>query len=166
MIVAELERNAAFISAILPNRVYPPLFNRYAEGMGFGTHVDGTVRGVAGSPHKLRTDLSATLFLSAPQSYDGGELVIESDFGNQSAKLEAGELVVYSSTSRHRVAPVTRDAIRIGSHHSDADRAGRGSGGVGSLDGALSWAAEDVDGDLVQASRTYVRAPWLLSPPA
>jgi PKHD-type hydroxylase len=108
MIVGELERNALFISAILPNRVYPPMFNRYTEGMAFGTHVDGTVRGVPGSPHKLRTDLSATLFLSPPQGYDGGELIIESDFGNQTAKLEAGELVVYSSTSRHRVAAVTR----------------------------------------------------------
>lgn len=108
MIVGELERNALFISAILPNRVYPPMFNRYGEGMGFGTHVDGTVRGVPGSAFKLRTDLSATLFLSPPQSYDGGELVIESDFGNQTAKLEAGELVVYSATSRHRVAAVTR----------------------------------------------------------
>jgi PKHD-type hydroxylase len=108
MIVGELERNALFISAILPNRVYPPMFNRYAEGMAFGTHVDGTVRGVPGSPHKLRTDLSATLFLTPPQSYEGGELVIESDFGNQTAKLEAGDLVVYSSTSRHRVAAVAR----------------------------------------------------------
>jgi PKHD-type hydroxylase len=108
MILGELERNALFISATLPNRVYPPMFNRYGEGMGFGTHVDGTVRGIPGSGHKLRTDLSATLFLSPPQSYDGGELVIESDFGNQTAKLEAGELVVYSSTLRHRVAPVTR----------------------------------------------------------
>jgi PKHD-type hydroxylase len=108
MVVGELERNALFISAILPNRVYPPMFNRYTEGMAFGTHVDGTVRGVPGSAHKLRTDLSATLFLSPPHAYDGGELIIESDFGNQTAKLEAGELVVYSSTSRHRVAAVTR----------------------------------------------------------
>jgi PKHD-type hydroxylase len=108
IIVSALERNPIFISAVLPNVIYPPMFNRYSEGMAFGTHVDGTVRGVPGSPHKLRTDLSATLFLSPPQAYDGGELIIESDFGNQTAKLEAGELVVYSSTSRHRVAAVTR----------------------------------------------------------
>jgi PKHD-type hydroxylase len=107
-VVGELERNALFISAILPNRLYPPMFNRYGEGMAFGTHVDGTVRGLPGSRHKLRTDLSATLFLSPPESYDGGELIIESDFGNQTAKLQAGELVVYSATSRHRVAAVTR----------------------------------------------------------
>jgi PKHD-type hydroxylase len=108
LVLGELERNAAFISAILPNRVYPPMFNRYGEGMAFGSHVDGTVRGVPGSAHKLRTDLSATLFLSAAQDYDGGELIIESDFGDQSAKLEAGDLLVYSSTARHRVAAVTR----------------------------------------------------------
>ena len=108
LVVTELERNALFISAILPNRIYPPMFNRYSEGMAFGTHVDGSIRGMAGTGTRLRTDLSATLFLAPPESYDGGELIIESDFGNQSVKLEAGELAVYSSTSRHRVAPVTR----------------------------------------------------------
>lgn len=107
-VVGELERNALFISAILPNRVYPPMFNRYTQGMGFGTHVDGAVRSVPGSPLKLRTDLSATLFLSPPDAYEGGELVVESDFGDKSAKLEAGELLVYSASSRHRVMPVTR----------------------------------------------------------
>jgi len=107
-VVGELERNALFISAILPNRVYPPMFNRYTQGMGFGTHVDGAVRSVPGSPFKLRTDLSATLFLSPPDAYEGGELVVESDFGDKSAKLEAGELLVYSASSRHRVMPVTR----------------------------------------------------------
>jgi PKHD-type hydroxylase len=108
LIVAQLEHNALFISAVLPNRVYPPMFNRYSLGMYFGTHVDGTVRLVPGSVHKLRTDLSATLFISAPESYDGGELIVESDFGHQSAKLAAGDLVVYSSTSRHSVSAITR----------------------------------------------------------
>ena len=108
MIVGELERNASFISAILPNRVYPPMFNRYGEGMHFGTHVDGSVRMIPSSPQKMRTDLSATLFLVAPDSYEGGELVVESDFGSQSAKLAAGDLLVYSSTMRHRVNAVTR----------------------------------------------------------
>jgi PKHD-type hydroxylase len=107
-ILAQLERNALFISAVLPNKVYPPMFNRYGEGMQFGTHVDGSLRMIPGSAQKLRTDLSATLFLSAPQAYDGGELVIESDFGSRTAKLAAGDLIVYSSTSRHRVAAVTR----------------------------------------------------------
>jgi PKHD-type hydroxylase len=107
-VLAQLERNALFISAVLPNKVYPPMFNRYGEGMHFGTHVDGTVRMIPGSSQKLRTDLSATLFLAAPQAYDGGELIVESDFGSQTAKLAAGDLIVYSSTSRHRVNAVTR----------------------------------------------------------
>ncbi|MDP9010174.1 MAG: Fe2+-dependent dioxygenase [Pseudomonadota bacterium] len=107
-ILTQLERNALFISAVLPNKVYPPMFNRYAEGMQFGTHVDGTVRMIPGSAQKIRTDLSATLFLSAKQAYDGGELVVESDFGSRTAKLAAGDMIVYSSTSRHRVTAVTR----------------------------------------------------------
>jgi len=107
-ILAQLERNALFISALLPNRVYPPMFNRYGAGMHFGTHVDGSVRMIPSSPHKLRTDLSATLFLAAPEAYDGGELVVESDFGAQSAKFAAGDMIVYSSTLRHRVNAVTR----------------------------------------------------------
>ena len=106
-ILTQLERNALFISAVLPNKVYPPMFNRYGEGMYFGAHVDGSVRMIPGSPQKLRTDLSATLFLAEPQSYDGGELVVESDFGSQSAKFAAGDLIVYSSTSRHRVNTIT-----------------------------------------------------------
>jgi PKHD-type hydroxylase len=107
-VLAQLERHALFISAVLPNRVYPPMFNRYGAGMHFGTHVDGSVRMIPSSPHKLRTDLSATLFLAAPESYEGGDLVVESDFGTQSAKFAAGDMIVYSSTSRHRVNEVTR----------------------------------------------------------
>jgi len=107
-ILTQLERNALFISAVLPNKVYPPMFNRYGEGMHFGAHVDGSVRMVPGSPQKLRTDVSATLFLAEPQSYDGGELVVDSDFGSQSAKLAAGDLIVYSSTLRHRVLAISR----------------------------------------------------------
>jgi PKHD-type hydroxylase len=107
-IVMQLERHSLFVSAVLPNKVYPPMFNRYGEGMHFGTHVDGTVRMIPGSNQKLRTDLSATLFLAPPQAYEGGELVVESDFGGQSAKFPAGDLIVYSSTSRHRVNAVTR----------------------------------------------------------
>jgi PKHD-type hydroxylase len=114
LIIAELERSALFISAVLPHRVYPPLFNRYADGMQFGTHVDGAVRAIPGSGHKLRTDLSATLFLSTPDSYDGGELVIEKDSGCESVKVAAGDLIIYTSTSRHRVNPVTR-GVRLAS---------------------------------------------------
>jgi PKHD-type hydroxylase len=111
VVLAELERNPLFISAVLPHRVYPPMFNRYGEGMYFGTHVDGAVRMIPGTGHKLRTDLSATLFLAAPDAYDGGELIIENDFGSETVKLAAGDAVVYTSTSRHRVTPVTR-AVR------------------------------------------------------
>jgi PKHD-type hydroxylase len=107
-ILSSLERNPLFISAVLPNKVYPPMFNRYGAGMHFGTHVDGVVRSIPGSAHKLRTDLSATLFLAAAQSYDGGELVIESDCGDQCHKLAAGDMLVYSAGSRHRVNAVTR----------------------------------------------------------
>ena len=107
-VLAQLERNPLFVSAVLPNRVYPPMFNRYGAGMHFGTHVDGSVRMIPGSPQKLRTDLSATLFLASPDAYEGGELVVESDFGLQSAKLAAGDLLVYSSTMRHRINAVTR----------------------------------------------------------
>ena len=107
-ILKSLERNPLFISAVLPSKVYPPMFNRFREGMNFGTHVDGVVRAIPGSGHKLRTDLSATVFLAPLHSYDGGELVIESDFGDQSVRLPAGDMIVYSSGSRHRVNPVTR----------------------------------------------------------
>jgi PKHD-type hydroxylase len=106
-VLMQLERSALFISAVLPNKVYPPMFNRYGEGMHFGTHVDGSVRMIPGSPQKLRTDLSATLFLTEPQNYEGGELVVESDLGSQSAKFAAGDLIVYSSCLRHRVNAVT-----------------------------------------------------------
>jgi PKHD-type hydroxylase len=108
LVITELERNALFISAVLPHRVYPPMFNRYGEGMQFGTHVDGAVRMIAGSGQKLRTDLSATLFLASRDSYEGGELIIDTAFGSDAIKLAAGDMIVYTSTSRHRVTPVTR----------------------------------------------------------
>jgi PKHD-type hydroxylase len=112
-ILAVLERNQLFISGALPNRVYPPLFNRYTGGMEFGGHVDGAVRIIPGSGQKIRTDLSATLFLSTPESYDGGALLIEDTFGVHSVKLAAGDLIVYPGTSVHRVEPVTR-GTRVG----------------------------------------------------
>ena len=105
-VLAALERNALFISATLPARVYPPLINRYAEGQHFGEHIDNAVRLLPGSGQKLRTDISATLFLSDPQSYDGGELLIEDTYGTHSVKLPAGHLVIYPSMSLHRVNPV------------------------------------------------------------
>lgn len=109
-ILARLERNPLFISAALPERVYPPMFNRYSGGGHFGSHVDNAVRLIPGSGRKIRTDVSATLFLADPESYDGGELQIEDTYGLQTVKLAAGDMVLYPSTSLHRVTPVTRGA--------------------------------------------------------
>ncbi|MFL9923286.1 Fe2+-dependent dioxygenase [Herbaspirillum lusitanum] len=108
IILGALERNPRFISAALPNVVYPPMFNRYSAGMTFGAHVDGSVRIHPHTGRKLRTDISATLFLSDADSYDGGELQIEDTYGNHVAKLEAGDVLVYPATSLHEVTPVTR----------------------------------------------------------
>ena len=109
-ILAALQRSPLFISAALPARVFPPLFNRYQGGQSFGSHVDNAIRHVAGTPVRIRTDLSATLFFSNPAEYDGGELVIEDTYGVHSVKLPAGHLVLYPSTSLHHVRPVTRGA--------------------------------------------------------
>ncbi len=109
-IVAALQSNALFLAAALPLRVFPPLFNRYQGGQAFGTHIDNAVRQVAGTPHRLRTDLSATLFLSGPDEYDGGELVVEDTYGVHEVKLPAGHLVLYPASSLHHVRPVTRGA--------------------------------------------------------
>jgi PKHD-type hydroxylase len=112
MVLEALSRNSTFFSAALPKRVYPPLFNRYAGGQSFGFHVDNAVRydRSRGVPEAVRTDLSATLFLSAPEDYDGGELIIEDTYGTHSIKLPAGHLVLYPGTSLHKVTPVTRGA--------------------------------------------------------
>jgi PKHD-type hydroxylase len=109
-IVASLERHPLFISAALPNKVYPPLFNRYEGGMHFGSHVDGAIRLVPGSGVRVRTDISITLFLTPPDEYDGGELLVEDTFGVQEVKLPAGHAIVYPGTSLHQVRPVTRGA--------------------------------------------------------
>jgi PKHD-type hydroxylase len=110
LVLSVLERDPRFISAALPNVVYPPLFNRYGEGMYFGPHVDGGVRLDPRNGAKLRTDISATLFLTDPADYDGGELQIEDSFGRRGVKLAAGDLVLYPATSVHEVTPVTRGA--------------------------------------------------------
>jgi PKHD-type hydroxylase len=108
VVLAALERHPLFISAALPNRVYPPMFNRYQGGMHFGSHVDGSVRLMPGTGEKIRTDLSATLFLATPDSYDGGELLIEDTYGTQTVKLPAGDMIIYPASSLHQVNPVTR----------------------------------------------------------
>jgi len=109
-IVGILERNTLFMSAALPLKVFPPLFNKYEAGESFGTHVDNAIRQVPGTPHRVRTDLSATLFFSPPDEYEGGELVIEDTYGLHSVKLPAGDLVLYPSSSLHHVRPVTNGA--------------------------------------------------------
>jgi len=110
LILAALEKNSLFMAAALPLRVFPPLFNRYQGGQSFGTHVDNAIRQVTGTPHRIRTDLSATLFLTNPEEYDGGELLVEDTYGTHNVKLPGGSLVLYPSTSLHHVRPVTRGA--------------------------------------------------------
>lgn len=110
MILSALGQNPLFITAALPLRVFPPLFNRYEGGQSFGTHVDSAIRQVTGTAHRIRTDLSATLFFSAPDEYDGGELIVEDIYGTHSVKLPAGHMILYPSTSLHHVRPVTRGA--------------------------------------------------------
>jgi PKHD-type hydroxylase len=110
MILGALGKNALFISGALPLKVFPPLFNRYQGGQAFGTHVDNAIRQVTGTEHGIRTDLSATLFFTPPDEYDGGELVVEDTYGLHPVKLPAGHLVLYPASSLHRVTPVTRGA--------------------------------------------------------
>jgi PKHD-type hydroxylase len=108
IILRALGRNETFLSAALPRTILPPLFNRYTAGQTFGVHVDNAIRANPDTGERIRTDLSVTLFLSDPDSYDGGELVIETNYGAQEVKLPAGHLVLYPSTSLHQVLPVTR----------------------------------------------------------
>ena len=106
LILRALGSNEAFVSSVLPLRVFPPLFNRYDVGMGFGAHVDNAIRFAGGQ--RFRTDISCTLFLTDPADYDGGELVVEDTFGEERVKLPAGHMIVYPGTSLHRVEPITR----------------------------------------------------------
>jgi PKHD-type hydroxylase len=107
LILAALQRSPLFMSAAIPLKVFPPLFNRYAGGHSFGSHVDNAIRQVPGTPHRVRTDLSATLFFAGPDDYEGGELVVEDTYGAHRVKLPAGDMVLYPSTSLHHVTPVT-----------------------------------------------------------
>jgi PKHD-type hydroxylase len=107
-IIDRLAQNAVFMSAALPKRIYPPLFNRYAGGEAFGFHIDNAIRGVRASRERVRTDLSVTLFLTEPDSYDGGELVIRDTYGEHSVKLPAGSMILYPGSSVHKVMPVRR----------------------------------------------------------
>jgi len=108
MILGALRVNPLFISAALPLHIFPPLFNRYSGGQTFKTHVDNSIRQIPGMPHRIRTDLSATLFFRDPDEYDGGELCVEDTYGVHEVKLPAGHMILYPSTSLHHVTPVTR----------------------------------------------------------
>lgn len=110
IVLKALSRNALFFSAALPKKIYPPLFNQYKNDMDFGNHVDNAVRTHAISGVHVRTDISSTLFLANPDSYEGGELVVEDTYGQQSVKLPAGDMVLYPGTSLHHVRPVTSGA--------------------------------------------------------
>lgn len=158
VILAALERTPAFMAAALPLKVLPPLFNRYGIGQTYGAHVDGAIRPVAGTHHRVRTDLSATLFLSEPASYAGGELVIRDTFGERSVKLAAGDLVLYPGTSVHRVEPVTHGErlaafFWIQSMVRDATQRSI----LVELDGAIQRLARDVPGHpaLVELAGVY-----------
>jgi PKHD-type hydroxylase len=107
MVLDALGRAGEFVSAALPLKVFPPLFNRYAGGETFGAHVDNSIRHLAGADFRIRSDLSCTLFLEPPEAYEGGELIVEDLFGEHSVKLAAGDLVLYPASSLHRVTPVT-----------------------------------------------------------
>jgi PKHD-type hydroxylase len=109
-ILGRLANHPQFFSAVLPLRILPPLFNRYAGGGTYGRHVDGAVMSQAGSAQRLRSDVSSTLFLCEPEEYEGGELLVHDTYGEHEARLPAGDLLVYSSTSLHEVRPVTRGA--------------------------------------------------------
>jgi PKHD-type hydroxylase len=108
MVMAAIGRSDLFFSAVLPKQVFPPLFNRYDAGMTFGAHVDNAIRSYLNTPLQIRTDISSTLFISAPEDYDGGELVVEDTYGSQKVKLPAGDMIVYPGTSLHNVTPITR----------------------------------------------------------
>lgn len=108
MVLTALANQMIFMSAALPNKIFPPLFNCYQNGHMFGEHIDNAVRYVKGAPVKVRTDISITVFFSEPEEYDGGELIIQDTYGEHSVKLSAGDIVLYPSTSLHRVTPVTR----------------------------------------------------------
>lgn len=110
IVLKALSRNALFFSAALPKKIYPPMFNQYKNGMDFGAHIDNAVRTHAISGVHVRTDISCTLFLEAPENYDGGELVVEDTYGQKAVKLPAGDMVLYPGTSLHQVRPVTSGA--------------------------------------------------------
>jgi PKHD-type hydroxylase len=157
MVLTGLARSPLFMSAALPLKVFPPMFNRYTGGGHFGTHVDTAIRQMVTTGQRIRTDVSATLFLTDPEEYDGGELIVEDTYGAHSVKLPAGHMVLYPATSLHRVEPVTRGA-RVSSFfwvqsmiRGDGDRAM-----LLELDTAIQRLAVDLPGSPVGVQLTGV----------
>ncbi len=157
MVLGALARSPLFMSAALPLRVFPPMFNRYTGGGHFGTHVDTAIRSMATTGQRIRTDISATLFLAGPEEYEGGELLVEDTYGSHSVKLPAGHVVLYPATSLHRVEPVTRGA-RVASFfwvqsmiRSDGDRTL-----LFDLDTAIQRLAAEVPGNAAGVQLTGV----------
>ena len=109
-ILDALSRSPLFVTAALPQTVFPPLFNRYGGGQTFATHIDNSIRQSRDGSVRIRSDLSATLFLTEPEDYDGGELLVEDTYGVHEVKLPAGDLILYPASSLHQVTPVTRGA--------------------------------------------------------
>ncbi|MDO9434522.1 Fe2+-dependent dioxygenase [Hydrogenophaga sp.] len=113
-IAQALQRHPMFVSAVLPNTLLPPMFNRYESGGTYGNHIDNAIQTDRFSGLKVRTDVSTTVFLSGPEEYEGGELIVEDSFGTHEVKLDAGDAIVYPSTSLHRVEPVI-SGVRVAS---------------------------------------------------
>ena len=175
-VLGALAASPLFVSAALPLRIFPPLFNRYGVGNNFGIHVDNAIRAIPGTPLRIRTDLSCTLFLAEPDEYDGGELIVEDHYGAQEIKLSAGDMVLYPSTSLHKVNAVTRGArvasffwlqsmVRQDQHRSllfDMDQTiqtlasehGVESDNLRSIDGNLSQPRAPLVGGLIAMSNT------------
>jgi PKHD-type hydroxylase len=157
MVLAALARSPLFMSVALPLKVFPPMFNRYTGGGHFGTHVDTAIRALASTGQRIRTDVSATLFLTSPDQYDGGELIVEDTYGLHSVKLPTGHMVLYPATSLHRVTPVTRGA-RVSSFfwiqsmiRSDGDR-----NLLHDLDTAIQRLAKESPGNPIGVQLTVV----------
>lgn len=157
MLLAALARSSLFMSAALPLKVFPPMFNRYTGGGHFGTHVDTAIRSLASTGQRIRTDVSATLFLTPPDQYEGGELLVEDTYGLHTVKLPAGHMVLYPATSLHRVTPVT-DGARVSSFfwiqsmiRADADRTL-----LYDLDSAIQRLAKEIPGNPIGVQLTGV----------
>jgi PKHD-type hydroxylase len=146
VVVKAIVANPLFVSAAIPKQIFPPLFNRYGVGQHFGVHVDNAVRGDHFSGTRIRTDLSVTLFLSEPDEYDGGELVVEDYYGSHRVKLPAGHLVLYPASSLHTVTPITR-GVRVASFFwlQSMVRDGHARSLIFDLDGAIQGLVARLD---------------------